>query len=227
MVRYLKTLSALAIVAGLTIGTGDALAEIQKVHFKVVGGWANVSAHEVFEKPFWQETLPKASGGKITGSINPITELGLKGFEVLRLLKLGVFDAAYGVLGYVTAEDPAIEGIDLSSIATTFEEARKIADASGPILTERFDKSFNAKFLTTYAYPSQVLWCNKPVMKLSDLKGKKVRVYSTTLGDFVEGGGPRRHHRHALLRRGPAGDAARCRRLRRHRLHAGLPGEMA
>jgi hypothetical protein len=48
----------------------------------------------VLEVPFWNPDLPKASGGKITANLKSITELNLKGTEVLRLLKTGVYDFA-------------------------------------------------------------------------------------------------------------------------------------
>jgi len=54
---------------------------------------------------------------------------------------------------------------------------------------ENFEEIYNAKLLMLYPFPSQTLWCNAEVNGLSDLKGKKIRVYSTSLGDFVEGAG--------------------------------------
>ena len=153
----------------------------------MVGSWHNQSPHKLFEKPFWEKWVAEASGGKIKGKINPITELGLKGWEVMRLTKLGVFDVAHGVYGYVASEDPALEGVDLSSAAKDFKQGRAIVTAYAPILEKRFQQAFNAKYLMTHPYPSQMIWCNQPINSINDLKGKKVRVYSTTLGDFVEG----------------------------------------
>ncbi len=161
----------------------------RKAKFKVVGTWHNLTPYQKFERPFWEKTLPQASGGKITGNIHPITELGLKGWEVARLLKLGVFDAAFGAYGYVASEDPAVEGVDLSSASKDFATGRKVANAYAPVLAQRFDKTFKSRHMLTYPFPSQLIWCNAPIKKLTDLKGKKVRVYSTTLGDFVEGAG--------------------------------------
>lgn len=34
-----------------------------------------------------------------------------------------------------------------------------------------------------------MIYCNKPISSIADLKGRKVRVHSATLGDFVEGAG--------------------------------------
>jgi len=82
-----------AAVVGVSTGliAPIASAEIQKLDFKVVGTWHNLPPFYQFEKPFWDEQVSKLSGGKI----NPITELGLKGFEVARLTKIGVFDVAF------------------------------------------------------------------------------------------------------------------------------------
>ncbi len=190
MFRRVLTLASAAAVAGAMLaGPGVATAQIQKVKLKVVGTWANLTNHYDFEKPFYAKTLPQASGGKVTATLNPITELGLKGWEVMRLTKLGVFDVSHGVYGYVASEDPALEGVDLSSASKDFVEAKKIVAAYEPIIAKHFNNTFNAKYLYTFRWPSQFIWCNQPINSLSDLKGKKIRVYSTTLGDFVKGVG--------------------------------------
>lgn len=40
-----------------------------------------------------------------------------------------------------------------------------------------------------YPFPSPTLWCNGAVSGIADLEGKKIRICSTTLDDFVEGVG--------------------------------------
>lgn len=184
-----SALFALTLLPAVALGAATANAELQSRNFKVVGTWGNLSDYFDYEKPLWEEQLPKASGGKITGGINPITELGLKGWEVMRLQKLGVFDATHGVYGYVASEQPALEGIDLSAAAEDYETGRKIVEAYEPVLRKTFDETFNAHYLTSYPFPSQFIFCAPPIKKLTDLRGKKVRVYSTTLGDFVEAAG--------------------------------------
>jgi TRAP-type C4-dicarboxylate transport system substrate-binding protein len=187
--RACGLLLSAALTAASTLGllSNTAIAEIQQMKFKVVGTWNNQSPFLAGEQPFWEKELPEASGGKLTAQINSIVELGLKGWEVMRLTKLGVFDVAHGVYGYVASEEPALEGIDLGGVAQDFELGRKITRAYSGIVTRRFDEAFNAKYLATYPFPSQMVFCSKPFQKLTDLSGKRVRVYSTTLGDFIEG----------------------------------------
>jgi TRAP-type C4-dicarboxylate transport system substrate-binding protein len=165
--------------------------DIPKQKFNVVGTWGNLSPYNKNEKPFWSKEVTERSNGAITANIAPITELGLKGFEVLKLLGTGVYHFAHGVIGYV-AEDPVFEGPDLAIIAPTIDDARKISEAYTPVLDKAFQKKFNAKLLALTPYPSQMIFCKPEIKSIKDLAGKKFRVYSTTLGDFVEavGGTP-------------------------------------
>ena len=175
-----------ACVAGF-LATGTASADTASI--KAVGTWGNLTNYKKHEGPFWNDKIAELTGGSVIGEIKPQTELGLKGFEVMRLLKLGVFDYTHGVMGYVAAENAVFEGVDLSSVVQDIDTARKVTDAYFPILEKAFAEIYNAKLLQLYPFPSQTLWCSTPVGGIADLKGKKIRVYSTTLGDFVEGVG--------------------------------------
>ena len=159
------------------------------VVLKAVGTWGSLTNYQKHEGPFFNELLARVSDGQIIGEIKPQTELGLKGFEIMRLVKNGVFDFAFGLPGYVAAENAVFEGADLSSLTQDIDTQRKVADAYFPTLEKAFKEIYNAKLLMLYPFPSQTLWCNAEVNGISDLAGKKIRVYSTTLGDFVEGVG--------------------------------------
>jgi len=186
MGKIIGSLSAVALAGMLTVGQAAAA---DTVSIKAVGTWGNLTNFKKHEGPFWNEKIAGLTNGSVIGEIKPQTELGLKGFEVMRLLKLGVFDFTHGVMGYVAAENAVFEGVDLSSVVQDIGTARKVADAYFPILEKHFAEIYNAKLLQLYPFPSQTLWCRTPVNGLEDLAGKKIRVYSTTLGDFVEGVG--------------------------------------
>lgn len=176
------------VAAALAVTMGAAHADSPAV-VKGVGTWGSLTNYQKHEGPFWNERIAKASGGSIIGEIKPQTELGLKGFEIMRLVKNGVFDFAFGLPGYVAAENAIFEGGDLSSLTQDIDTQRKVADAYFPTLEKSFAEIYNAKLMTLYPFPSQTLWCNGEVNGIADLKGKKIRVYATTLGDFVEGVG--------------------------------------
>lgn len=108
---------------------------------------------------------------------------------MMRLLKLGVFEVAHGLGSYVAAEDPAIEGVDLSSIAPDFPTMRAVAQAYHPVMDAAFRKTYGARIMALHPWPASMIYCSKPISGLADLKGRKVRVHSATLGDFIEGAG--------------------------------------
>ncbi len=179
----------LAAAAGLA-GTGVLSAqEFQKVNLNVQGGWATAGIYQEIEVPFWTERLPSLTGGNVTATISSLNEKGLKGPEVFRLMRMGVIDFGTSALGYVAGDDPQNEGSDLAGIALDIETARKISDAYKPILADLYEKKYNSKLLMIYPAEAQVFWCNTPISKLSDLRGKKVRTGNRTVADFVEAAG--------------------------------------
>ena len=182
MKRLTTALAALAISAAPALADGP-------VVLNAVGTWSNLTNYVKHEEPFFNSHLAEASNGEIIGKIQSQSGLGLKGFEIMRLVKNGVFDFAFGLPGYVAAENAIFEGADLSTLTQDIDTQRAVSDAYFGTLEEAFAEIYNAKLLMLYPFPSQTLWCNGEVNGIADLEGKKIRVYSTTLGDFVEGVG--------------------------------------
>ena len=182
-----KTAAAGLLAGTLMVTAPSASAELDKIQLKAIGTWSNLMPFIDGEKPFYEKDLKAASNGRVTAKFNGIVELGLKGWEVMRLLKLGLFDVAHGVYGYVASEDAALEGVDLSAAAADVAQGKKIIKAYEPIIRKRFAETFGAHYLMTFRWGNQFVFCNKPIKGLADLKDKKIRVYSTTLGDLVEG----------------------------------------
>ncbi len=189
----LRATALVGALAGILLVSGHAAnAEIQKRHFQVVGTWGFLENWKQFESKFWNEQLPKASGGKLTANAKPYTELGLKGYEVMQGLAKGAYDAVHALTSYSAQASPALEGIDLAGVVQDYDTYRKAMNAYAPIIARELADKYNAKLLNLYTFPSQQLWCNlkdksKKYVSLKELKGKKIRTYSRTLGDFIEG----------------------------------------
>ena len=179
-----------AVLAASFAATFPALADVEKKEFSVVGTWGNLINWKQHESRLWKEVLPEASGGKITANAKPYTELGLSGFEVVKLLKLGSYDAVHALTTYTSQDSPALEGIDLAGVFQDFSTYRKALEAYRPIIQRELRKKYNAELVMLYTFPSQQLWCTLKDGEdgsLASLKGKKIRTYSTSLGDFIEG----------------------------------------
>lgn len=160
--------------------------ELPRTHLKVLTGNTFMPAYEQSEKPFWTQTIPEHSNGQVTTDITSLNEMGLRGPEVMRLMKLGVIDFGTTIIGYLAGDDPAAEAVDLAGLSPSAETARKVAEAWKPVLDERFKEKHGIKVLAIWAYPGQVIFCKTPITGLSDLAGRKVRTGNRTLAEFVE-----------------------------------------
>jgi len=151
----------------------------------VVGTWSMLPQYKDFEKPFWSQHIPEASGGAVKAEIQGFNEMGLKGDEVVRLMKSGVLDFGSTVLGYLAADDPYNEAVDLAGLNPTIETAHATSNAYKPVLEDRYADKYGIKLLGMWPYSAQVLFCNAPINSLADLEGKKVRTGNRTLAEFV------------------------------------------
>jgi TRAP-type C4-dicarboxylate transport system substrate-binding protein len=184
-----KSIFALIMAA---VSMSAAATELPKTHLKVVGGGSHNYTYGAVEKPFWEKTLPEASGGRITADLAGLSESGLKGPEVVRLMRAGAIDVSMGVFAYVSGDDALFEGVDLPGMAPDIDSARKIAQVYRPILDQRLRERHGIKLLSTVSYTAQVFFCREPVKALSDLKGRKVRTRGRNMADYVSalGGSP-------------------------------------
>src|SRR5688572_6997253 len=104
----------------------------------------------------------------------------------MRLLKLGVFDVMEINLGYVGGDEPFFMGLDMVGIAPDLDTMRKLTEAFRPLFDKLLQQKFNGKLLTLWPYSAQSLYCNGEVRGLSDLKGKKIRVYTPAMAALVK-----------------------------------------
>ncbi len=190
--RGLKVAMAAALAAAF--GAAPAQAEMKGATLSYVGSWSGLVLFKQFEKPFWGETLPAESKGKIKVEVTTFDQMGLKGAEVYRILAKNVFDigatvADYTVADYTVADAPEVEGLDIPMLALDPATAHKVAMAYKPVLDEAFAKRFDAKVLAVVPYPAQMLFCNKEIKGLADIKGLKVRSSGGSAAEFLKAAG--------------------------------------
>lgn len=189
LTRLAATMLVAAAGATATVGAARAMEER---NFSVVGTWGQLAHWKERESTFWNETLPAASGGKLTANAKPLTELGLDGAKVMRDVRAGAFDFAHGVFLYISSDSPVIEGADLAGMVPDLETQRKVMDAYKPVLNKEFNEKYDATILMLYAWPKSFMYCNLPddvdgEISLDALKGIKIRSYGASLADFIQG----------------------------------------
>ncbi len=175
--------------AGMLFGVAaSAAAEGELPELKVKGIGLNSKTIVSFgdEVPFWNETIPKASGGKITAEFAPIDLAGIKDPQIMRMTTLGVTDFGAGDISKMAGDDPVFEGCDLAGLALDIETARAACEAWAPVMGRVMEAKFNTKLLALGTNPPQVFWCRDALSGLGDLAGRKIRVFNKTMADFID-----------------------------------------
>jgi TRAP-type transport system periplasmic protein len=163
--------------------------ELAPTHLKVLVPETTTPMYRELENPFWTDTVPQASDGRVTADVLAIDQMGIADNAVLRLLKLGMFDMASIAISKMAGDDPRFEGCDLAGISLDIDTARKACDAYRAVLDRLIQESWNAKVLMITTAPPQIIWCKPEIGGLADLEGKKIRVLNKSMADLLIGAG--------------------------------------
>jgi TRAP-type C4-dicarboxylate transport system substrate-binding protein len=130
------------------------------------------------------EELDKRTNGQVKVDVVSLPELGLTGFELVRVTRSGLVDVADVIFAYVAGDVPAIEGVDLPGLFPDLNTSVKAHVAFMPVIKKNEDK-LGGVVLGGYLWPGQYIFSRKPVRGPADLKGLKVRVYGTAQTEFA------------------------------------------
>jgi TRAP-type transport system periplasmic protein len=177
---------SIAALAFSTASGGLMADSLQSVDLKISGGNQTQNQFRFVQEPFFNEHLPESSDGAITATFNSLEELGMQGPEVLRLLRLGMFDISEGTLSYMAGEAPHFEALDLPGLTADIDEQRRMTDAFRDELAEVMERDFDVTLLSMSPVALQVLYCSGEINELADLEGRTVRTFNRSMAEFVE-----------------------------------------
>jgi TRAP-type C4-dicarboxylate transport system substrate-binding protein len=130
------------------------------------------------------EELDKRTKGQIKLEVVSLPEVGLTGFELVRVTRAGLVDVADIILAYVAGDVPVIEGVDLPGLLPDLDASIK-AHVAFMAPVKKYEDKMGGVVLGGYLWPGQYLFSKKPVRGPGDLKGLKVRVYGTAQTEFA------------------------------------------
>ncbi|ODT81333.1 MAG: hypothetical protein ABS76_12915 [Pelagibacterium sp. SCN 64-44] len=175
--------AACAALAALPAVAQDDLPETQ---LNVIGNLMVTTLVKQVEEPFWEQTVPAESDGKITVNFQSWEEAGLKGEEVHRIMEQGLAHIGHISLGRMSGDYPIVDASDLAGLSPSFDDLRTVVEAYRPVLDEFFTTQLGLQPLTYQSFQAQILYCRNPVTSLADLQGLKVRGSGASQSDFLQ-----------------------------------------
>lgn len=173
---------------GLTLSfppCGANLSAAEPIRMKVLGGLGQVSQFERFEAPFWTVRVPELTGGRVVVDIAPSDRSGIRGQDMLRLMRLGVVPFGTVTLALAAAEEPELNGVDLPALNPDQAALRRTTALWRPRLAALLRERYDLELLALYSYPAQVLFCRGAFAGLGDLAGRKVRTSSVGQAELM------------------------------------------
>ncbi len=184
--KYEK-ITAVALACGLSVGALPVSAQTAEETLNVIGTWGVQRTFQDFERPTFETVLPEVSGGAVRGEVQAMTDVGLNGTEVMRLLSNGIYDAGFVVFTYIAQGDAIYEGMDMPMSFSTAEEARALLAGFSEVAYPAMQEQYGVTVLANYSFPFTTIACREEFTSLADIEGRTVRVYSTGLSDMIEG----------------------------------------
>jgi TRAP-type C4-dicarboxylate transport system substrate-binding protein len=157
----------------------------EPLQLRIVGGLGGVHQYTHQEAPFWTRELPRLSQGRVTAEIVPFDQAGLRGEEMLRLVKSGTVPFGTILLARALADEPEFGAVDLPGLNPDIASLRRHLAAYRPHLESVLRERHGIEPLAIYVYPSQVTFCSKSFKGLADLAGRRVRVASSAQADLL------------------------------------------
>lgn len=176
----------IALWTALVAAPGVARAGAEEpIRLRVIGGLDRVGQYVRFEEPFWRDRVPALTGGRVRAEIHPFDRSGLRGQEMLQLMRLGVVPFGTAILGQVSADEPEFSAVDLPGLNPDMATLRRNLDLYRPHLRDVLRERYGIELLAIYTYPAQVVHCTKPFGGLRDLAGRRVRTATVSQSEMM------------------------------------------
>ncbi|MCX5495512.1 TRAP transporter substrate-binding protein [Kaistia dalseonensis] len=155
------------------------------VKLEIVGGLDAVTQYTKLEQPFWEKEIEQRSNGRIKATIRPLDSSGLRGQEMLQLMRLGVVPFGTALAAVVAGDEPEFNALDLPILNPDMATLRKTADAFRGRLSTLLRERYDIELLGIYTYPAQVAFCVSDFSGLDDLSGRRVRTSSVGQSELM------------------------------------------
>jgi TRAP-type C4-dicarboxylate transport system substrate-binding protein len=160
-----------------------------RITIKVLGqplsaGWIA----ERIERPFFA-SLGQRPNLPLAVDYAPMGDGGVAESDAFDALKGGQAQIAALRISQIGRRVPIFLGLDLFGLNIDYHVGRRVIDSYGPVLDARLQESKGVKLLGAWPYEQEVLFCARPIKRLSDVRGLKIRVYDSDSAAVIERAG--------------------------------------
>lgn len=122
------------------------------------------------------DDVAAATDGALKINVHPAGSL-IKHAEIKNAVRSQQAEAGEFIISILANEDPIYALDSVPFLATSFEESRKLYDVSKEALAENLARQ-NVRVLFSVPWPPQGLYTDRPIEKIEDLSGLRMRAYS-------------------------------------------------
>ena len=173
------------LAAVLALRPAPAQAAEPSTRISVLGSLAGLRLFEQFEARFWREQVPRLTGGRLEASATPFDVTGIRGQDMLHLIRLGVVPFGTVLVSLAANDEPELAAPNLAMLAPDIGSMRRVMQSYRPRLASILKEHYGAELLAVYAYPAQVLFCTTPLPNLEAVRGRRVRTGDYSQADAV------------------------------------------
>lgn len=174
-----KLAAAITFATGALIATGAAHAE----QWQMPTPYGDSTFHTQNIRQF-ADDVAQSTDGDLQITVHSAGSL-FKHPQIKRAVQTGQAQIGETIISLLANEDPVFGVDSLPFVATSYDEARKLWDASRPVIEEKLAED-GLKLLYAVPWPPQGLYTAQPVDEVSDMEGVKFRAYNSATSRVAE-----------------------------------------
>ncbi len=125
------------------------------------------------------DEVNKATGGRLRIKVFAGGEMPYKAADVVRVVASNQVQMGDVAVGFASGELPELNVLSLPFLCSSYSQFEQALPGVRPIVDETLQKRFGITTVMHWTMPPQNFWLNKPITKLSELRGLKIRSWNS------------------------------------------------
>ncbi|MGE0802681.1 MAG: TRAP transporter substrate-binding protein [Lautropia sp.] len=173
----LRGIGACCLAAGMFLLAGAAPAQTAPIEWRFFTYFAP-SEHAVKMNRAFAEEVAKDTGGRLQIRVFAGGELPYKAPDVIRAVATNQVEMGDVAVGFASGDVPELNVLSLPFLCSSYTQFAKALPDVSPLVDQTLAQRFGVTVAMHWTMPPQNLWLNRPVAKIDDLKGLKVRSWN-------------------------------------------------